>query len=58
MRTDNISSMRDQFLDTANQAFDAGLFWRGNLTKAVKKKDFKGTVFAVAILSLFLFLYV
>lgn len=50
--------MRDQFFETANQAFDAGLFWRGNLAKAVRKRDFKGTIAGVLILSLFLFFYV
>jgi cell division protein FtsL len=51
-------SMRDQIFSTAGQALDAGLFWRGNLTKAVKRRDFKGTLWGVLALSLFLFFYV
>ena len=58
MRNDNVASMKDQFFSTANQAFDASLFWRGNLAKSVKKKDFKGTIWGVGTLSFFLFLYV
>lgn len=58
MKNLDASSVRDQFFQTANQAFDAGLFWRGNLTRAVRKKDFKGTVWGVLALSLFLFFYV
>jgi cell division protein FtsL len=54
----NTSAMKEQFFETANQALDAGLFWRGNLAKAVKKRDFKGTIWGVAALSLFLFFYV
>lgn len=52
------SSMKDQFFSTAGKAMDADLFWRGNLAKAVKRKDFKGTLWGVMILSLFLFFYV
>ena len=58
MKNNDAASMRDQFFETANQAFDAGLFWRGNLAKAVRKRDFKGTIAGVLILSLFLFFYV
>lgn len=42
----------------AGQALDAGLFWRGNLAKAVRRRDFKGTLWGVLLLSLFLFFYV
>ena len=37
---------------------DADLFWRGHLAKAVKRRDFKGTLWGVLALSLLLFLYV
>jgi cell division protein FtsL len=50
--------MRDQFFSTAGQALDAGLFWRSNLTRAVKRKDFKGTLWGVLGLSVLLFFYV
>lgn len=42
----------------AEEILDAGLFWRGNLAKAVKRRDFKGTLWGVLALSLFLFFYV
>jgi cell division protein FtsL len=58
LRTSEATSMKDQFVSTAGQALDAGLFWRGNLAKAVKRKDFKGTLWGVLALSLFLFFYV
>ena len=58
MRNGNAASMREQIFGVANQAFDAGLFWRGNLAKAVKKRDFRGTLWGVLALSFFLFLYV
>jgi cell division protein FtsL len=50
--------MREQFISTAGEALDAGFFWRGNLAKAVKRRDFKGTFGGVLFLSLFLFFYV
>lgn len=42
----------------AGELLDAGLFWRGNLAKAVRRRDFRGTFWGVGALSLFLFLYV
>jgi cell division protein FtsL len=42
----------------AGEILDAGLFWRGNLAKAVKRRDFKGTLWGVLALSFFLFFYV
>ncbi len=51
-------SLKNQFFDTANRALDAGLFWRGNLANAVQRRDFKGTLWGVFLLSFFLFLYV
>ncbi len=42
----------------ASEVLDAGMFWRGNLAKAVRRRDFKGTLWGVLALSLFLFLYV
>ncbi len=42
----------------AGEILDAGLFWRGNLAKAVKRRDFKGTLWSVLALSAFLFFYV
>ncbi len=42
----------------AGEILDAGLFWRGNLAKAVKRRDFRGTLGGVLALSLFLFFYV
>ncbi len=53
-----VDSIKDQFFDTANRALDAGFFWRGNLAKAVHRRDFRGTLWGVLFLSLFLFLYV
>ena len=54
----NTTTLKEQFFDTAGEALDAGLFWRGNLAKALKRRDFKGTLGSVMILSLFLFFYV
>ncbi|HJT25130.1 MAG TPA: cell division protein FtsL [bacterium] len=42
----------------AGEILDAGLFWRGNLAKAVKRRDFKGTLWGVMALSFLLFFYV
>ena len=58
MRNIETASFKDQIFDTAGQAIDAGLFWRGNLARAVKQKDFKGTIWGVLVLSLLLFFYV
>lgn len=58
MKEFSANSMKDQFFETANQAIDAGIFWRGNLAKSVRKRDFKGTIWGVMLLSLVLFLYV
>jgi cell division protein FtsL len=52
------SSFKDQVMDTANDMAEAGMFWRGNLATAVRKKDFKGTILGVLALSLLLFVYV
>jgi len=51
-------SFKDQMMDTANDVAEAGMFWRGNLAAAVRKKDFKGTILGVLALSLLLFVYV
>jgi cell division protein FtsL len=50
--------MKEQFFEKANEAIDAGLFWRGNLARAVRQKDFKGTLWGISIISFILFLYV
>src|SRR5262245_52101444 len=42
----------------AAEVLDAGMFWRGNLAQAVKRRDFRGTIWGVLALSFFLFLYV
>jgi cell division protein FtsL len=42
----------------AGEILDADLFWRGHLAKAVKRRDFKGTLWGVLALSLLLFFYV
>ena len=42
----------------AAQALDAGMFWRGSLARAVKRRDFRGTLWGVLSSSLLLFLYV
>jgi cell division protein FtsL len=52
------SVVKEQFFERANEAIDAGLFWRGNLAKAVRQKDFKGTLSGILVLSFVLFLYV
>jgi cell division protein FtsL len=51
-------TFKDQVVSTANDVVDAGLFWRGNLAKAVRRRDFKGTIWGVAALAFFLFIYV
>ncbi|HVM32789.1 MAG TPA: cell division protein FtsL [bacterium] len=51
-------TFKDQVVSTANEVVDAGMFWRGNLAKAVRRRDFKGTIWGVAALAFFLFLYV
>lgn len=48
----------NQGMKKAGEILDAGLFWRGNLATAVKHRDFKGTIWGVLALSLFLFFYV
>lgn len=58
MRNNETATLKEQFFSTAGQAIDAGLFWRGNLAKAVKHRNFKGTFWGVLALSLFLFFYV
>jgi cell division protein FtsL len=58
LRQTQTSSMKEQFFETAGQALDAGLFWRSNLTKAVQRRDFKGTLWGVLSLSVLLFFYV
>lgn len=54
-----------QSMDTVNlgmkkagEILDAGMFWRGNLAGAMKRRDYKGTFWGILALSLFLFLYV
>jgi cell division protein FtsL len=51
-------TFKEQVVSTANDMVDAGLFWRGNLAKAVQRRDFKGTIWGVLALTLFLFIYV
>ena len=58
MRPTQTSTVKEQFFETAGQALDAGLFWRSNLTRAVQRKDFKGTLWGVLGLSVLLFFYV
>jgi len=58
LRNLNPTAVKEQFFERANEAIDAGLFWRGNLTKAVRQKDFKGTLSGILIISVVLFLYV
>lgn len=58
MKNINASEVKDQFFERANEAINAGLFWRGNLAKAVRQKDFKGTLSGILVLSFVLFLYV
>jgi cell division protein FtsL len=50
--------MKEQFFETANQAIDAGLFWRGSLAQAVRKKDYKGVLWGILAVSFLLFFYV
>ena len=50
--------MLDEGMKRASEAIDAGMFWRGTLTKAVQKRDLKGTLFGVLALSALLFFYV
>ncbi len=52
------NAVKEQFFERANDAIDAGLFWRGNLAKAVRQKDIKGTLSGILVISLVLFLYV
>lgn len=58
MRNNESATLKEHFFTTAGQALDAGLFWRGNLAKAVRHRDFKGTLLGVLALSFFLFFYV
>ena len=58
MRNIDASAVKEQFFETANQAFDASLFWRGNLAQAVRKKDYKGVVWGILAVSFILFFYV
>jgi cell division protein FtsL len=56
--SEQASGIKEQIFATAGQALDAGLFWRGNLASAVKRRDFKGTFWGVTALSAVLFFYV
>ena len=58
MRQAQTTSVKDQLFTTAGQALDAGIYWRSNLTKAVQRRDFKGTLWGVGALSILLFFYV
>jgi cell division protein FtsL len=40
------------------EALQASMFWRGNLSRAVKRRDFKGTAWGFVFLGILLFLYV
>ncbi len=51
-------TFKEQVVSTANDVVDASLFWRGNLAKAVQRRDFKGTIWGVLALTFFLFIYV
>ena len=42
----------------AARALNEGIFMRGDLARAVKKRDFKGTAWALALFSILLFGYV
>ncbi len=35
-----------------------GMFWRGNLARAVRRRDFKGTAWGLVLLSVFFLFYV
>ncbi|HUO56696.1 MAG TPA: cell division protein FtsL [bacterium] len=48
----------DQGVRKASEVIDAGMFWRGTLTKAVQKRDLQGTLWGVLALSALLFFYV
>jgi cell division protein FtsL len=50
--------MTDRVLETAGGALNQGLFWRSNLASALRRRDYKGTFFGIALLSLVLFAYV
>jgi cell division protein FtsL len=50
--------MADRVLETAGGALNQGLFWRSNLASALRRRDYKGTFFGIALLSLLLFAYV
>jgi cell division protein FtsL len=58
MNNPGASSVGEQLVSTAGKALDAGLFWRGNLAKAVQRKDYKGTFWGILGLSIVLFFYV
>jgi len=47
-----------QTTDAVGEALQAGLFWRGNLARAVKRRDFKGTAWGLVFLSVILLFYV
>ncbi len=52
------SNFKDRVMVSAGEALDAGMFWRGNLAGALKRRDYKGTFWGILALSLFLFFYV
>ncbi len=45
-------------VENAARALNEGIFMRGDLARAVKKRDFKGTAWALALFSILLFGYV
>ncbi len=47
-----------QTTETMGEVLQAGMFWRGSLAKAVKRRDFRGTAWGVLALSAVLFFYV
>ncbi len=51
-------NLKERMMESAGEALDAGMFWRGNLAGALKRRDYKGTFWGILALSLFLFFYV
>lgn len=49
----NQTNVINQGRKMASEVLDAGMFWRGNLAKAVKRRDFKGTLWGVLAMSFF-----
>lgn len=51
------STVLDHGRKMASEVLGHGMFWRGNLAKAVQRRDFRGALVGIVVLGSLLFLY-